>query len=167
MNKKIVIIIVSILVIGIMILSATIDPEQKEKNESYDVMETAIIESNKITDSEKKDFIYINVDTYLEYYQGTEKKIVLMARPTCQYCQIAEPILQKIAKEYQLDIYYLNTSEVNSEDQDKLINSNELFQANFGTPFLVIIQNEQISDHIGGLTDTNHYLETFKNNGMI
>ena len=76
-------------------------------------------------------------------------------------------ILQKLAKEYQLDIYYLNTEEVNKEDQEKFINSNELFQSNFGTPFLVIVKQGKIIEHVAGAVDTNHYLQAFKKSGII
>lgn len=167
--------IVAFFIIGLILISATISPNKNEKSTTTNdtqsseesVLDIAQKESDKITESEMKDFININVETYLEYYKASKKRIVLMARPTCQYCQIAEPILQKIAKDYKLDIYYLNTSEVVVEDQERLLNSNEIFQNGFGTPFLVIVQNSKIVDYVDGLTDTTHYLQTFKNSGLI
>lgn len=170
MNNKIITIGIIVLVFGIVALSAMITPNKSEsiKEETQeDIMERSVNESKSITTEEKKEFIDIDVDTYLQYYKGSSKKIVLMARHTCQYCQVAEPILQKIAKDYNLDIYYLNTEQVNTEDQERLLSSNELFQSGFGTPFIVVVQNEKIINHVDGLTDTKHYLQFLKDSKMI
>lgn len=170
MKNKILTITIIILVVGVIMLSAFINPNKMEsiKEETREeIVERASNESSSITEEEKKEFIDIDVDTYLKYYKGSKKKIILMARHTCQYCQVAEPILQKIAKDYSLNIYYLNTEQVDTEDQEKLLSSNELFQSGFGTPFLVIVQNEKIINHINGLTDTNHYLQAFKDSKII
>ena len=57
-------------------------------------------------EAEKGDFIQIDINQYLEMYNGSEKQIILIARPTCHYCQIAEPILQNLVYEYKLNINY-------------------------------------------------------------
>ena len=76
-------------------------------------MENAEKESESVKSNEIKELNNINVSDYLEFYAGEESKLVLVARPTCHYCQIAEPILQNIAYKYDLEINYLNTDENN------------------------------------------------------
>jgi len=170
MKNKMISIGIIILVIGIVTISATITPNKNEriKEETQEeIIDRAVNESKTISKEEKKEFIDIDVETYLQYYKDSSKKIVLMARHTCQYCQVAEPIIQKIAKDYNLDIYYLNTEQVNTEDQERLLSSNELFQSGFGTPFIVVVQNEKIINYVDGLTDTKHYLQFLKDSKLI
>ena len=100
-------------------------------------------------------------------YNGSEKQIILIARPTCHYCQIAEPILQNLIYEYKLNINYLNTDNFEENDQQTLINSDEKFSNGLGTPTLVVVGEGQIYDNVDGLTDKAHYKEFFKKNGYI
>lgn len=141
--------------------------ELKLSEDASTIMANAEKESAAVSDEEKKEFNNINVDTYLEYYNGEEEKLVLIASPTCQYCQIAEPIIQNIAYNYNIDINYLNTNEISKEDGEKLMSSDEFFSEGFGTPLLLIVSNGQIKDKVDGLTDKAHYVEFFKNYEFI
>lgn len=131
------------------------------------IFENAQKESASVKESEKKELNDINIDTYLEYYQGEENKIILIARPTCSYCQIAKPIIQNIAYEKAVEVFYLNTDNFKNDDETKLVKSNEFFSEGFGTPLLLVVKNNKIVDKIDGLTDKAHYIEFFKNNGFI
>ena len=70
--------IVAFFIIGLILISATISPNKNEKSSTTNdtqsseesVLDIAQKESDKITESEMKDFININVETYLEYYGG-------------------------------------------------------------------------------------------------
>ncbi len=131
------------------------------------VTEIAQEEANNISDDEKKDFNDIDVDEYLDMYDGDEDSIVLLSRPTCGYCQIAEPILHHIAYEYDLTINHINTDEMDGDDQNNLIDSDEFFSDGFGTPLLLIVSNGEIKDMVNGLVTTDSYVEFFTNNGFI
>lgn len=133
-------------------------------NEIYN---NALKESNTIEENEKKEFLEIDVDKYLEYYSGTEVKLVLIARPTCSACQIAEPILQNIAYKYDLDISYLNTDDFDEEAETKLIQSNEYYSNGFGTPLLLVLKDSSIVNKVEGVTDNYHYEEFLRNNSFI
>lgn len=124
-------------------------------------------ESSSIKDEEKKELAEIRMDTYLEYFNGSEDKIVLIARPTCQYCQVAEPIIQNVAFEHDLDISYLNTDNFEGEDETKLVKSDEFFSEGFGTPLLLVVKDGKIVNKVDGLTDKAHYTEFFKDTGFI
>ena len=81
-----------------------------------DMTSRAQQESAKVPDDEKKDFNDIDIDEYLDLYDGSKNSIVLFSRPTCGYCQIAEPILHHIAYQYKLTINHVNTDEMSSSD---------------------------------------------------
>lgn len=171
-NKIIISIAVSLLIIVLIIISFNIeDKEQKNtltlSNDPDTIISNAKKENSSIGENEKKDLIQIDLNKYMEYYNGNEKKIVLLARPTCTYCQIAEPIIQNVSYEYDLEVNYLNTDELTEEETSDLIHSNEFLENNFGTPILLIISNNDIIDKVDGLTDKAHYVEFFKKNNYI
>lgn len=173
-NKKIFLGIgIGILVLGLLIATMFIggDEETSEVQGGQSAVEAIIAkaksESNAITESQMKEFEYINTTTYLDYYNGSETRLVLVARPTCPYCEIAEPIIRKIAKDYDLNISYLNTDEFTDDDKLKFIKHNDIFNEGFGTPMLLVVSNGQLHNYNEGLSDTEHFLEFFKENNFI
>lgn len=132
-----------------------------------DMTSRAQEESANVPEDEKKDFKDIDVDTYLDLYKGDEKAIVLFSRPTCGFCQIAEPILQHIAYQYDLTINHINTDEMDSDDSTNLVESNDYFSDGLGTPLLMVVSNGEIVDVVSGLVDTASYVGFFTDNGFI
>ncbi len=124
-------------------------------------------ESRNIKEEEKKPFIEINMNNYLDKYQENERVVFFIGRDSCQYCQIVIPILQKISKEKDIDIYYLNTDSFTEEDKETLQNSNEYFSSSFKVPLLFITKKEEILDKTNGILDTDHYLKFLKDNSII
>lgn len=131
------------------------------------IIKNAQEESAAVTEEEKGEFTNISVAEYLELYQGEANTLVLLGRPTCTYCQIAEPIIRKIIKIYSLDIKYLNTDDFTEETQAQFVQSDELFYEGFGTPLLLLVGNGKISDIVDGLTDNAHYMQFLQDNGFI
>jgi len=172
-NQKIFIgIMIGLLIILIIISCFVGDKKESTENNSNETAAQEIIanaqkEKDSIKEEEKKELLEIKVDEYLELYKESDKQIVLIARPTCSYCQIAEPIIQNIAYENNLDIKYLNTDNFSENDGKNLIESNEYFTEGFGTPTLLVVGEEKIIDVVDGLTDKAHYEEFFEKNGFI
>ena len=161
---------IAILLVVAIIVSAVVSVKPKTSELSNDpdtIYNDAQIESESIKDSEKGEFIQIDMSKYMEMYNGTEKQVVLIARPTCQYCQIAEPILQNLIYKYKLNINYLNTDNFAENDEKILTESNEFFASGLGTPTMVLISEGKIHDSVDGLTDTAHYKQFFEKNGYI
>lgn len=169
MNRKVFVVVSVILIILLLIVSGSINStDENVLSDNLDeIIENAQNEAAIIKESEKKEFKEINLEEYLTRYNNEEKSIVLLGKPTCQYCQIVEPILSNIAYNYDLDIYYLDIDKLNEEDTQKLMESNEFLKNNYGTPILVIISNKNIDDKVDGLTDKGHYIEFFKENKFI
>lgn len=172
-NNKILVILGIVLAAILIIICSMVGTDSnntktdKVVEDGQTIVTNAQKESEAVKDDEKKEFTQINVDKYLEYYAGEENKIILVARPTCHYCQIAEPILQNISFKYNIEINYLNTDEFSDDDQTKFINSDDTFKDGFGTPFLLIVSNNKIVSSVNGLTDEDHYISFFKTNGFI
>ena len=136
-------------------------------NDPETIYANAQKESAEVTDTEKKEFIQIDANQYLEMYNGSEKHLVLLARPTCGYCQVAEPIIQKLMHDYNIDIYYLNTDNFSADDETNVAASDKLFESGLGTPMLLLVGESKIQDNVDGVVDTAHYKVFFENNGFI
>ena len=167
-KKKIGIIGVIILVI-LLIICCTIntDKEESSNEDTNSIITKATKEASSVKENETKDFDEINVDEYISKYNGDDKVLVLVGRPTCHYCQIAEPILKNLNYKYNLSINYLNIDNFKDNDGEKFIETNEYFSEGFGTPLLLVISNSNINDVVDGLADTTHYIDFFKKNGFI
>ena len=173
-NKKIFTIIgIGLLIILLIVACFTGNDNSKEtdsdelSNDINTILENAKKESNAVTADEQGELKEINIDTYLDYYKDSENRVVLIARPTCGYCQIAEPIIKKIIKDYDAEIYYLNTDNLSGDDSAKFTQSDAEFKDGFGTPMLLVVGNSKISDKVDGLTDTAHYIKFLKDNKFI
>ena len=172
-NNKILVILGIVLAVILIIICSMVGTDSnntktdKVMEDGQTIVTNAQKESEAVKDEEKKEFTQINVEKYLEYFSGEENKIILVARPTCHYCQIAEPILQNVSFKYNIEINYLNTDEFSDDDQTKFINSDDTFKDGFGTPLLLIVSNNKIVSSVNGLTDEAHYISFFKTNGFI
>ena len=172
MNKQKIFIIGLIAVVVILIiLSFFVGGKDNESstssNEGDVIYANAQKESAAIKDNEKKEFTQIDINTYLDYYKSDEQTLVLIARPTCQYCMVAEPIIQNIMYEYDLNINYLNTDNFQGDDEATLVKSDDYFSEGFGTPMLLNIAGGRIINSVDGLTDKDHYISYLKENGYI
>ena len=149
--------------------AAPVDKQETEAaTDANDIVSTAERESAAIKDSEMDDLEEINVDDYLEMYTDEDDvELVYVARPTCGYCQIAEPIIKKLEKDYDLDINYLNTDEFSEGDQNDFIASDEMFAEGFGTPMLLLVGKNSIVDSVDGLSDTAGYMDFLEANNLL
>lgn len=173
-NKKYLKWILIVVFAVLVVMSFFVGRQENSKEDDNKMTEDASViianaqeESNNVKEEETKELSEINMDTYLEYYNGEENKIILIARPTCQYCQIAEPIIKNIAYENDLEINYLNTDNFSGDDEANLVKSNEFFSQGFGTPLLLVVSKGEIVNKVDGLTDKAHYTEFFKTSGFI
>nr|WP_205395873.1 thioredoxin domain-containing protein [Streptococcus lutetiensis] len=60
-------------------------------------------------------FTNISVAAAKEQLQTADEFILFIGRPTCPFCQRFEPKLSHVAKDNQLDVYYINSEQVTAE----------------------------------------------------
>lgn len=164
-------IIFSVVAFIIIIILFIISP-MLTKNSKYDINDNQTLfarasnESSNIKDDEKKEFSYIDVDTYLILAHNEDKSLVLVGRSGCQYCNIAEPIIQNIMFKYDLKIYYISTDDFTEDSYRKFSESNDLL-VSFATPLLMIVANDNIIDYEQGLLDTSGYINFLVKNELL
>ena len=169
MNKKVFGIIGVVLIVLLLLISSSVtkDKGTSSSDDIQTIISNAQKESENVKENEQKEFVDISIDDYLNKYNEEGSSLVLIGRPTCHYCQIAEPILHNVAYKYNIDINYLNTDNFQDGDSQKLVESDQFFTNGFGTPLLLVVGNGSIKDKQDGLTDTNHYVNFLKENGFI
>ena len=161
-----VILLIIIAIVSPMLTDNTNKSNKQNDNDDQATYARATSEANNVKDEEKKDFKSIDVDTFLIVLHNDNKSLVLVGREGCQYCVIAEPIIQSIMYKYDIDINYVSTDYFTEESYEKFSNSHSLLKS-FATPLLMVVSNGEIIDYLQGLRDTSTYTEFLINNGFI
>ena len=158
-SKIIIIVVIAILLILLVAANSTNKKKTKEEEQKKveDILTKAENDSKSISDNDK----------FIEDYQSSEYNIVLIASPTCHYCELAEPILQNIAYVNDLNIEYLDISTLNDEENSRLNNCDEFFKGGVGTPLLLILGDNSIINKVDGLVDRSTYMDFFIKTNII
>lgn len=169
MKKNNFVIIGVIALILLILISFTIgnNGEKELSRESQNIVDQATKEVERLKVEDKKDLTTITADEYLEYYNGDTPTLILLSKPTCEYCLLAEPILEYIAYRYDLDIKYINIEGISAEDQYKIAESDERYSEGFGTPNLLVVGGGKTIDVVDGLDVLDQYVEFLKKNNFI
>ncbi len=172
MNKVtvVVIIVISIFVLGFgAIIFLTKEDGAVEKKVKKTYVEKIEDDSNKVKKSEMADFTNIDIDKYLELYNGDKTSVVLIGRSGCEYCVIVEPILRNIMYKNKIDINYLSLDNFDDDAREKLLNSDKYFKDSGGvnTPMLLIVKDKKIVDYEDGLISRREYMDFLEKNNII
>lgn len=134
----------------------------ENKNEKF-------IEPETFSEEEQAELKNVTVDDYLALKAGSDVSVIYIARPTCSHCVTQTPRMKYIKYKYGVEINYLNTDEFNEDgtDYDKLVASDSFFDEGFGTPTILIVQNDKIIDSVSGESDISDVVELFKTHGLI
>ena len=143
--------------------SSTVTDENDSSNNDSSSSST----SSDIPESEQADLNEIDIDEYLDLKSDKDASIIYIARPTCYYCQQEEPIVKNIVYEYGVTVNYLNTDELDSDGLADLVQSDDYFSDGFGTPILLVVQNDEIVDKLEGLQEKDTIVNFFKEYGFM
>ena len=90
-------------------------------------------------------FTEINADELVNLYNGEEKSLIYIGRPTCGYCVAFLPSLQQAQEEFGYTTYYYDIDKITDEAYDAITGLNDFMANNFGyTPMVIVVQNGQI-----------------------
>ena len=115
---------------------------------------------------ENAGFNEVTIDEYLDLIKEDKQNIILVARPTCGYCEKFTPILKKAKDDMKLTINYINTDNFTSEDWEKFEASLDYYSNNeWGTPLVLITKNGEVVADNGGYVELDAIKSFFKANG--
>ncbi|MDD2435437.1 MAG: thioredoxin family protein [Bacilli bacterium] len=88
-------------------------------------------------------------------FSGNESKLLYLSRVDCPWCQKQKPLLSKVGKEYGFKYDEIKVDGFTKEELNSLLQKLEIDEKEFGTPTLVVIQNQKVVDsHIGYLSES-------------
>ncbi len=116
---------------------------------------------------EEAGFNEVTLDEYLELIESSEKTIILVARPTCSYCEAFAPILSEAKDDLGLTIYYIDTDNFSEDDWTTFNASLDYLSENsWGTPLTLIVQNGEVVDVNQGYVELDTIETFFIDNGF-
>jgi len=106
--------------------------------------------------------------SYAEYEAKiAEEKpfLVSLVQDGCGYCDMFKPVLEEVSNEYKIPIYYINLSNLSSEDNSALSSSNSYLKKNkWGTPTTLFMYGDVVVDSLGGYTEKDAFVSFVKEN---
>lgn len=107
------------------------------------------------------------VKSFIEVFNSSSKRLVYIGRPTCTFCQKLSPILEEVAKEYNIDYYYINTDEIQANELAAILLKLGRKTSTFGTPYLAIVQNGEKIGEQPGYVEKEGLIEFLEKNGLV
>ena len=108
--------------------------------------------------------------TYDEYetkMENGEAFIVVIERAGCSFCVQYMPIVEEVAKEKKIPLYYIDTDTLTEEEFTKLGTSNSYLKKNkWGTPTTLFMLGDRVLDSIGGYVEKESVL-SFLNDRVV
>lgn len=160
--------ITSIVLLVALVIGAAVGVSHMDKTKSNNKTTTTESSSDySQTALEQAGFNKVSIDEYLNLIKSSDKQIILIARPTCGYCEKFTPILKQAMEDMNLTINYVNTDNFSSDDWSKFQNSFDYLASDeWGTPLTLIVQNGKIVDKNNGYVELDAIKEFFTKNGL-
>ena len=100
--------------------------------------------------------------TYNEYEEKVENEdafIVIIERAGCGYCVQYMPIVEEVANEKKIPIYYIDTDTLSQDEYTRLSTTNNYLKRNdWGTPTTLFMLGSRVLDSIGGYVEKESVL---------
>lgn len=114
-----------------------------------------------------KDYNEVTLSEYLDIINRDEKSIILVARPTCEYCKKFSPKLKQAAGDLDLTINYIDTDKFSNDDWTTFSNSLAYLNSEeWGTPLVLIVQKGEVLSVNNGYVDLATIKAFFETNGF-
>ena len=110
-------------------------------------------------------FTEITYSEYEEKVNNEEAFLVIIVRDGCGYCEMYEPIVEEVANEYKLPIYYINLTNLSEEEVSELSSKNVYLKRNkWGTPTTLFMYGSHVVDSISGYVEKDTFVDFVKEN---
>ena len=101
----------------------------------------------------------ITYSQYKEKVENGDAFIVIIERAGCGYCVQYMPIVEDVANEKKIPIYYIDTDTLSSDEYNELSTTNNYLKRNdWGTPTTLFMLGERVLDSIGGYVEKDTVL---------
>ena len=115
----------------------------------------------------KGNLVELTYDEFVQKIDNEESFVLCISLTTCSHCATYKPKLESVAKDYAIDLYYIDIDKYSEEEQEefeKIINFND------STPTTVFLKNGKettASNRINGDVSTSRIIDKLKSNDFI
>lgn len=144
-TKKILILLglVLILVTSILVAKSSYDMQKKKEEQEQKEIEESI-----------SNLTVINLDKLEELFKSEDEKIVFIGSLTCPHCTAIKPKINNLVKELDIDVYYLELSDLTQEEEQRLYSMNDFLTQGTSIPLVMTIKNNEVIDSFVGNIET-------------
>ena len=101
----------------------------------------------------------ITYNDYEEKVENGDAFIVIIERAGCGYCVQYMPIVEDVANEKKIPIFYIDTDTLSQEEYTELSTTNNYLKRNdWGTPTTLFMLGDRVLDSIGGYVEKDSVL---------
>lgn len=113
--------------------------------------------------------IEIGYERFMTLYRGSTPSIVVLVQTNCGYCNMYKPIIDEIAYDEDINIYYFDILKLTNSEYNQLINSIDFFKthSDWGTPTTLIVKNSSTIDYLEGYSSEDATLKFYRKNSII
>lgn len=108
----------------------------------------------------------IKYDKVMEKVEAKDSFVLLLSQTTCSHCMDFKPKLAKVAKNYKVNIYYLETNLL-SEDESKKLKEHFNYSGTPTTVFVINGEEKTAANRINGDVSEEKIISKLKSNGFI
>ena len=109
----------------------------------------------------------LTYDEFTEKIDNEESFVLCVSRTTCSHCATYKPKLESVAKDYGIDLYYIDIDKYSDEEQEEFV---KVINFNDTTPTTVFLKNGKettASNRINGDVSTSRIIDKLKSNDFI
>lgn len=101
----------------------------------------------------------LTYDEYETMVDNGDAFIIVIERSGCGYCTMYMPIVEEVAKEKKIPLYYIDTDTLTNEEMNKLSTKNNYLKKNkWGTPTTLFMLGDRVLNSIGGYVEKDSVL---------
>lgn len=101
----------------------------------------------------------ITYGQYETFIDNGDAFIVVIEREGCSFCIQYMPIVEEVAKEENIPIYYIDTDTLSVDEYNELSTTNSYLKKNkWGTPTTLFMLGDRVLDAIGGYVEKDSVL---------
>lgn len=119
-------------------------------------------------DEKTSSFVDIDIDRYLSLLNFSKLSFIYIGKDDCEYSNAQDSVLESLINDYNINVYHLNLSKIDSNSVNSLYESyNEFVENGIGTPSLMLVQNGEVKAFKRGYTTYDNLLLFLEENSFI
>ena len=104
------------------------------------------------------------LDEFYEYFNSKTPKLIYYTSSTCGYCSLETPIIEQIAKDYDIDYLTIDSTKLTKSDKDQILRKLDIENA---TPTTVVVKKGKVLGTQVGYLDGVDMVEFLKENNVL